>query len=53
MICDKCTAAGMANKTGDLYWAIGLHDQCKGCYCQHKTGTGWIKAQKNPPPNYG
>ena len=43
MICDKCTAAGMANKNGETYIAIGLHDQCKGCYCQHKTGTGYYK----------
>jgi hypothetical protein len=43
MICDKCKAGGNANKTGDLYWAIGLHDQCKGCPCQHKTGDGWYK----------
>ena len=44
MICDKCTAAGMANKNGETYIAIGLHDQCKDCECQHKTGTGYFKA---------
>lgn len=44
MICDKCTAGGVANSLGETYIAIGLHDQCKGCYCQHKTGTGYFKA---------
>lgn len=44
MICTKCSAAGNANKSGDIYIAIGLHDQCSGCECQHKTGTGYFKA---------
>ena len=43
MICDKCRAGGMANKFGETYLAIGLHDQCTGCVCQHKTGEGWHK----------
>ncbi len=43
MICDKCRAGGMANKFGEIYLAIGLHDQCTGCVCQHKTGSGWHK----------
>jgi hypothetical protein len=43
MICEKCTAGGEANKLGDIYIAIGLHDLCKGCECQHKTGDGWYK----------
>ena len=45
MICEKCLAAGEANKLKDTYIAIGLHDQCKGCECQHKTGEGWYKTK--------
>ena len=43
MICEKCTAGGMANTFGDVYSAIGLLDHCTGCVCQHKTGDGWYK----------
>jgi hypothetical protein len=43
VICTKCLAAGEANKNRETYIAIGLHDQCKGCECQHKTGEGWYK----------
>lgn len=43
MICDKCTAGGMANQMKETYIAIALHDQCKGCECQHKTGEGYYK----------
>ena len=52
MTCTKCKAAGVANSMGETYIAIGLHDQCKGCPCQHKTGDGWYKKQalKSPPP---
>jgi hypothetical protein len=45
MICDKCTAGGAANKSGNTYIAIGLHALCKGCECQHKTGDGWYKTK--------
>ena len=55
MICDKCRAGGMANKFGEIYLAIGLHDQCTGCFCQHKTGEGWHKKghKKAPHPVTG
>lgn len=43
MICSKCTAAGNANQINETYISIGLHEQCKGCECQHKTGTGYYK----------
>ena len=51
MICTKCTAGGKANQMKETYIAIGLHDQCTGCECQHKVGTGYYKkqAQKKPP----
>lgn len=43
MICTKCIAGGVANQIQETYMSISLHDQCTGCDCQHKTGTGWIK----------
>lgn len=43
MICEKCTSGGKANQMGETYIAIGLHQHCTGCECQHKTGEGWYK----------
>ena len=51
MICISCTAAGLANSTGDYAIAIMLHQNCTvGCYCQHKTGEHWLKKAKEKPP---
>lgn len=43
MICLTCTAAGTANHVGDYSIALVLHQECKGCECQHKTGAGYFK----------
>jgi hypothetical protein len=52
MICKTCVTAGMINKRGlkiidmDRKWdakrefdtATSLHDECRGCDCQHTVG---------------
>lgn len=45
MICSNCYKAGEENFLGHLKRAAHWHEKCdvKGCVCQHKTGTGWVK----------
>lgn len=50
MICQPCCAAGLANSMGDTMIAIMLHQNCKNCECQHKTGQHWIKKDIEKPP---
>lgn len=51
MICTPCKGAGLANSTGDFAIAIMLHQNCiVGCFCQHKTGSHWLKKTKKKPP---
>ena len=52
MICNPCTAGGVANSAGSYDSATLLHNQCKGdCTCLHKTGRGFVKhpGEKVPP----
>ena len=47
MICASCAWAGFRNQIGDTKMAQNLHDECKGCTCQHKIGRGWIKRSES------
>ena len=52
MICLNCLKAGEENQANHLKRAAHWHDKCdmKGCVCQHKTGTGWVKAKDSKAP---
>ena len=52
MICLNCRKAGEENQSNHLKRAAQWHDKCdmKGCVCQHKTGTGWVKAKDSKAP---
>lgn len=43
MICSSCAWAAERNRVSDIKTAKELHESCKGCVCQHKTGDGWVK----------
>lgn len=53
MICSSCAWAGFRNQIGDTKMAQNLHDECKGCTCQHKIGIwldktfGWVKRSES------
>lgn len=49
MICNVCQVGAWLNSKGDKD-AIESHKLCKGCDCQHKTGSGWVKPIKKPLP---
>jgi hypothetical protein len=45
VICSDCVKAGEENKANHFKRAAQWHDKCsvKGCVCQHRTGTGYVK----------
>lgn len=48
MICEVCAIGAYLNSKGDVA-AVESHKLCKGCDCQHKLGTGWVKVIKKAP----
>jgi DNA recombination-dependent growth factor C len=48
MICKQCAVGAELNRRSDIIHAKLSHDICKGCDCQHKTGTGWTKPVRIP-----
>jgi hypothetical protein len=49
MICKSCAWGAHKNEIGDTHTAQELHAECKGCDCQHKTGSGWTKKKPHAP----
>ena len=52
MICQNCLKGGEENGLAHYKRSAHWHEKCadKGCVCQHKTGTGWVKAKDSRVP---
>jgi hypothetical protein len=48
VICAQCAVGAYLNSKGDPA-AKHSHELCKGCDCQHKLGSGWVKVIKKAP----